>query len=159
MVVDEQVDAGLKPEQFGRIWIHTHPGDCPDPSLTDEETFQRSFGNVDWAAMFILAQAGETYSRLRFNVGPQTSQRMNVEVDYSQPFEASAEWAWKKEYEANVVRTPFGRRKPNGEGGLDDISFDRDTADNEWLDRFESDPLFLDWEDDECPQRQSTIPA
>ena len=25
---DEQVDAGLKPEQFGRIWLHTHPGNA-----------------------------------------------------------------------------------------------------------------------------------
>ena len=29
---DKQVDAGLKPEQFGRIWIHTHPGDSARPS-------------------------------------------------------------------------------------------------------------------------------
>ncbi|MCA9147607.1 MAG: hypothetical protein KDB05_32775, partial [Planctomycetales bacterium] len=36
---DEQVDAGRKPEQFGRIWIHTHPGDCAEPSFRDEETF------------------------------------------------------------------------------------------------------------------------
>ena len=26
---DRQVDQGLTPEQFGRIWIHTHPGNCP----------------------------------------------------------------------------------------------------------------------------------
>ena len=24
---DRQIDRGLRLEQFGRIWIHTHPGD------------------------------------------------------------------------------------------------------------------------------------
>ena len=52
---DEQVDEGLRPEQFGRIWIHTHPGDCPYPSGTDEDTFSRCFSSADWAVMFIIA--------------------------------------------------------------------------------------------------------
>jgi hypothetical protein len=26
---DRQVDQGLVPERFARLWIHTHPGDCP----------------------------------------------------------------------------------------------------------------------------------
>ena len=33
-----QVDLGRKPQQFARIWLHTHPGDCPKPSMTDEES-------------------------------------------------------------------------------------------------------------------------
>ncbi len=158
---DEQVDAGRKPEQFGRIWIHTHPGDCAEPSFTDEETFQRCFGNVDWAVMLILAQQDETFARLRFNVGPRTFQQMSVEVDYSQPFEGSATWSWKKEYEANVVRAPFGRPRDNTSRNISqpDLCFDDESADDEWLNRLESDALFLDWEDDACPQRLSTIPA
>ena len=36
---EDQVDAGRKPEQFGRIWLHTHPGNSPTPSLVDEDTF------------------------------------------------------------------------------------------------------------------------
>src|SRR5436189_4496949 len=32
---DEQIDLGRRPEQFARVWIHTHPGDSPLPSLTD----------------------------------------------------------------------------------------------------------------------------
>src|SRR5687767_11059226 len=44
---DAQVDAGHRPEQFGRIWVHTHPGDSPFPSVTDEETFARCFGSTD----------------------------------------------------------------------------------------------------------------
>ena len=67
---DRQVDLGLRPDQFGRIWCHTHPDDCPLPSSTDENTFAREFGRADWAVMFILARGGQTYCRLRFNVGP-----------------------------------------------------------------------------------------
>src|SRR5438874_4327182 len=29
---DDQVDRGRRPEEFARIWIHTHPGDSPFPS-------------------------------------------------------------------------------------------------------------------------------
>jgi hypothetical protein len=36
---DAQVDLGRHPEQFGRIWIHTHPGNGASPSFKDEETF------------------------------------------------------------------------------------------------------------------------
>ena len=57
-------------EQFGRIWVHTHPGNCPQPSSVDEETFARVFGRTDWAVMFILARGGQSYARLRFHVGP-----------------------------------------------------------------------------------------
>ncbi len=31
----EQVDRGVKPERFGRIWVHTHPGNWADPSTID----------------------------------------------------------------------------------------------------------------------------
>lgn len=67
---DRQVDAGRRPEQFARIWVHTRPGDCPRPSMIDEEAFDRVFGRPDWAVMFILACGGQSYARLRFNVGP-----------------------------------------------------------------------------------------
>ena len=51
---DRQVDAARRPEQFARIWVHTQPGDCPRPSMTDEETFRRVFGRADWAVMVRL---------------------------------------------------------------------------------------------------------
>jgi len=35
---EQQVDQGRQPAQFARIWVHTHPGNCPLPSLTDEES-------------------------------------------------------------------------------------------------------------------------
>jgi hypothetical protein len=106
---DRQVDAGLRLDQFARVWVHTHPGVCPAPSPTDEETFARVFGRCDWAVMFILAAGGQTYSRLGFNVGPGGSLELPVSVDYGLPFNASDHDAWAKEYEANVriERSPF----------------------------------------------------
>ena len=105
---DEQVDLGRKPEQFARIWLHTHPGSCPRPSGTDEETFERVFGSTQWAIMFIVAREGATYCRLRFNVGPGADKRLPVEVDYQTEFPESDYEQWESEYEAAVrVHDPF----------------------------------------------------
>ena len=38
---DLQVERGLKPEGFARIWWHTHPGQSAHPSSLDETTFAR----------------------------------------------------------------------------------------------------------------------
>lgn len=100
---DEQVDLGRRPQQVGRIWVHTHPGSSPTPSGTDEETFARCFGGADWAVMFILAQEGQTYCRLRFNVGPGGSLEIPVRVDFAQPFPAADPAAWDREYVGNVT--------------------------------------------------------
>ena len=35
---DRQVDEGRRPEQFARAWVHTHPGNSPQPSPTDEDS-------------------------------------------------------------------------------------------------------------------------
>jgi proteasome lid subunit RPN8/RPN11 len=100
---DEQVDLGRRPEQFARIWVHTHPANSAQPSATDEQTFSRCFDRADWAVMFILARGGETYARLRFNVGPGGSLLIPLEVDYQPPFPAADPEAWEAEYAANVV--------------------------------------------------------
>ena len=99
---ETQVDLGRKPEQFARLWLHTHPGDCPKPSMTDEETFERVFGRCDWAVMFILARTGKTYARLRFNVGPRGDVLIPAQIDYGQTFKGSDHAAWLEEYEQNV---------------------------------------------------------
>ena len=99
---DRHIDAGRKPEQFARIWVHTHPGSCAHPSTTDEETFSRVFGRTDWAVMFILAQGGQAYARMQFSVGPSGSFMLPVEVDYRCPFLGSDHAAWQKEYLTNV---------------------------------------------------------
>lgn len=121
---DEQVDRGLHPEQVGRIWIHTHPGDCPLPSGTDERTFARVFGHCEWALMFILAECGQTYARLQFNVGPKGSMEIPVEVDYRQSFTGSDHEAWEQEYLENVaVLDPLS---PHDQRLIPDPMFDRE---------------------------------
>lgn len=99
---DQQVEQGVSPEQCGRLWIHTHPGSSAMPSNTDETTFARVFGRNTWAVMFILAQNGSTYARLRFSAGPGGSIELPVSVDYAQPFPATEHGLWLDEYRACV---------------------------------------------------------
>ncbi|MCA9177985.1 MAG: Mov34/MPN/PAD-1 family protein [Planctomycetales bacterium] len=99
---DRQVDLGRRPEQFARVWAHTHPGGCPRPSGTDEETFHRVFGGCDWAVMFILARGGQSYARLRFTKGPGADMEIPVTVDYSRSFTGSEHEQWEGEYHSNV---------------------------------------------------------
>lgn len=113
---DEQVDRGLRPAQFARIWIHTHPGGWPEPSITDDETFQKVFGRTDWAAMFIVARGGQSYTRLRFHVGPGGDIEIPVQVDYGRAFAASDHQAWKAEYEASVRELMLPSVQPLMEG-------------------------------------------
>ena len=100
---DELVDQGFKPEQFGRIWIHTHPGNCPLPSSVDEATFRRVFGRNDWSVMAIVARNDASYARLSFHVGPGGALEIPVRVDYGQPFAGTDVAAWEQEYVANVI--------------------------------------------------------
>jgi hypothetical protein len=99
---DEQVDRGLAPQRFGRIWVHTHPGSSPLPSATDEETFARCFGASDWSLMLILACGGRTYARLRFGVGPGASLILPIEIDFGTTGPAIDHAACEQEYQNNV---------------------------------------------------------
>jgi hypothetical protein len=121
---DHQVDEGRQPEQFARCWIHTHPGNCPNPSAVDEETFARVFGGADFAIMLILANGGKVYARLRFNVGPGGEVLIPVEIDYGCAFAASDPEAWELEYQTNIeVRHAdlafFGRGQSRFGGTVD----------------------------------------
>jgi proteasome lid subunit RPN8/RPN11 len=107
---DHCVDQGLKPAQFARIWVHSHPGASALPSGTDEETFRRVFGNTDWAVMAILSREGHSYARLQVNNGPGARCRLRWRVDWeSWPQELSENSladhrdAWHQEYEQNVL--------------------------------------------------------
>lgn len=103
---DQQVELGRRPEQFARVWLHTHPGDSASPSGTDEETFERVFGKCDWAVMAILARGGQTYARLRFGVGPGAQVLIPVQVDFSVPFPAADHEAWGDEFDRNIMPAP-----------------------------------------------------
>lgn len=102
-LVDDCVDRGLRPEQFGRVWIHTHPGRCPLPSFVDEGTFRRVFQRNEWAVMAIVARGGARYARLAFHVGPGGSLEVPVRVDYRRPFAGADVDGWEQEYRANIV--------------------------------------------------------
>ena len=110
---DEQIDFGRRPEQFARIWVHTHPGQSATPSATDENCFRRVFGGCDWAVMFILGRTGETYARLRFGAGPGGQIRIPVELDFTAEFDGSDRPAWEAEYEQNI-RTHTSSRLGRG---------------------------------------------
>lgn len=145
---DEQVDLGLKPEQFARVWIHTHPGQSAQPSATDEETFARVFGSTDWAVMFILAQGGQTYARLRYHLGPGAEVQLPVEVDFSRPFDGSDEDQWQAEYEACVEEMVLAQVRPVRRPlfSHQELAEDRPLLE----------PSARDWPEGESPQDQWT---
>lgn len=99
---DQQTDLGRIPEQFARIWIHTHPGSSAQPSQTDENTFRRVFGRCDWAVMAILARGGATTAKLRWNIGPGADLLLRTDIDYRRPFAETDRERWALEYEACV---------------------------------------------------------
>ncbi len=122
---DEQVDLGRKPEQFARIWLHTHPGDSSEPSMTDEDTFKRVFGACQWAVMAVVAQDNSTYARLSFNIGPGGQILIPTEVDFARDFGPSDHSAWDAQYQADIRpmewlnRPALTQEKPaaNGQAG------------------------------------------
>ena len=145
---DKQVDLNRSPEQFARCWIHTHPGDCPLPSPTDEQTFSRVFGASDWAAMVIVARGGQTHCRLQFNSGPGGNIEISLAVDYSIPFEGSDHEAWHQEFKTNIcverIVSPVVFAADSGRvdrADDDEYGLFEDTGSN-----FEFDP----WEECQC---------
>ncbi len=106
-IAENQVDwiqAGLQPNQYGRVWIHTHPGDSASPSSVDEDVFHDTFGEMDWAVMFILAKGGNVTNRIRFNVGPGGSRDMATKVDFKVPFPGADIELWDAEYLERVQK-------------------------------------------------------
>jgi len=135
---DTQVDMGRRPEQFCRVWLHSHPGNSPSPSGTDEETFTRVFGRCQWAVMFIVAMDGKSYARLRFNVGPSGEVVIPVEIDYSQSFSQNEQEMWEAEYKNNITPSQLD----NYFGYQDEFGHVEDipaySCPDEWLEELEA---------------------
>ena len=113
---EDQVELGRKPDQFARIWLHTHPGPSCRPSFVDEQTFERVFGSCDWSIMFILATDNKSYCRLQSDKGPLTEATIPVEIDYDGEFEGSDHEAWEEEYDEKVtaeLQRRVGLNRPN----------------------------------------------
>lgn len=103
---DAQHDARRYPDQYGKVWIHTHPGASAKPSRVDEETFRRVFHASDWSVMCIISATGRRYARLNVSRSLGRSIRLNVEVDFSCPFAGADFKAWREEYEQCVTVAP-----------------------------------------------------
>ena len=108
---EDQVDLAKKPEQFARIWLHSHPGSSPEPSIIDEETFERVFGNCQWAVMFVVAQNDKTYTKLSFNVGPGGQVLIPTEIDYCHDFGPTDHELWDAEYAANIKAVEWATKR------------------------------------------------
>ena len=80
---EDMTDAGIAPNRFARIWLHTHPGASVDPSSVDETTFARVFGGCDWSIMAILGRTGRMSARLQFTTGPGAAIALPTRVDWS----------------------------------------------------------------------------
>ena len=134
---DTQVDLGRKPEQFARIWLHSHPGDSPEPSTIDEWTFQRVFGHCQWAVLFVVAQDNQTYARLRFNVGPGGHVLIPTEVDYRLDFGPSDHHLWDTEYAANIKATEGLNDRPGPQSTPADCDLSSYALPYDFLEEFE----------------------
>jgi len=134
---DAQVDLGRKPEQFARIWLHSHPGDSPEPSFIDEETFERVFGNCQWAVLFVVAQDNKTYAKLSFNVGPGGQVLVPTEIDYSHDFGPTDHELWDAEYAANIKAVEWATKRPIEETTLTRNELSGYALPYDFLDEFE----------------------
>ena len=130
---EDQVDLGRQPQQFARIWVHCHPGDCPRPSSIDEETFVRVFGGCDFSIMCIVAQGNQSYARISFNVGPGGQILIPVQVDYNESFEGSDHKCWDQEFKENVHEEFFLQRTKDSEESI----FGNDVMPYDFMEEFE----------------------
>ena len=105
--METMLDVGLMPWQYSNILIHTHPGNGPNPSGTDEKNFMKAFSHPNWAIMFIIAHGGNVYCRLKINIGPGVVKELKVIIDWSIPFGGSDVQRWGEEYESKVIEEKF----------------------------------------------------
>jgi proteasome lid subunit RPN8/RPN11 len=110
---EDCIDEGLTPDQYSRIWIHTHPSGIYTPSGVDEKTFEEIFGKCDWAVMYILTKDNHEYCALQYNKTPKHRVELKEsKVDYSIPFPASNLEEWEKEYKENVKKKVYVKKEP-----------------------------------------------
>jgi hypothetical protein len=87
--------------------------------------------------MFILARGGQSYARLRFNVGPGNEVLIPVEVDYTRPFSGSDIELWHKDYLANVRVPPPAPPKAEANEGSLLPAFDERRVEDWWNDAWD----------------------
>lgn len=120
---ERMMDQGIPPWACTNLLIHTHPGNCAKPSGTDEENFAKAFAHPNWAIMFIVAKEGDTYCRLKINVGPGVVKLLGVEIDWNIPFPASDHEGWDAEYDEKVHAKKFRMTGKEGDKASQADSF------------------------------------
>lgn len=101
-------DEGCAVEECQRIWIHTHPGNSPQPSGQDEDTWKGPMSEFPWGIMFILARGGNTYARIRYSTPfGNVEQEIPVAIDWSSDFLGTDQAAWDAEYEECVTTKTY----------------------------------------------------
>ncbi|MFO0806202.1 MAG: hypothetical protein U0791_24125 [Gemmataceae bacterium] len=135
---EDMADAGITPNRFARIWLHTHPGASVEPSGVDETTFARVFGACDWSVMAILGRTGRMSARLQFTTGPGATIALPTRVDWSDWPDLAGSLAerveaWRQDYVAKIhvprpsdelLRTPSNGSHPRPLDTLDDFPGD-----------------------------------
>ena len=116
-MVDELASKGLRPDQFMRIWIHTHPsGMGPNPSGRDNQCMDEAFSSPDWAIMMIVAKDGKTFAQMRVNKPFRIESLLDVMIDYKAEFPGSNITAWDAEYNKNVTQYTHQSSQQTGYG-------------------------------------------
>lgn len=85
--LNEMVDRGISPNNCFRIYIHTHPGNSPQPSSVDDEQFDELMENYPWFCMVIFAKDLSTYARVKMTQGCGIEAELDLEIDWDVPCE------------------------------------------------------------------------
>ena len=103
--MDRMCDKGLEPKDFMMVWLHTHPGFNTAPSSLDNDTFQRVFGDCNWAVMCIMSQDGSATATIQFDTPfGRWQDEIEAVVDYTLDFPASDIESWIEEYDRNIIK-------------------------------------------------------
>jgi proteasome lid subunit RPN8/RPN11 len=81
--VDKLIQKGLDPNNFLKIWVHTHPKMSPNPSGTDIQTFKTKFNNLNWSIRLILGQNKQMTVKYQQNSPIPLELDLKTEIDFS----------------------------------------------------------------------------
>lgn len=104
---EDQMEAGLNPDNFLRIWAHTHPGQSATPSSTDWETFEEAMSEMPWGLMLILSTDNRFVCVFRMK-----SQMLNLNVEL---VPNPVPEAWSEEIK-NVNKKTYNQNWVQGKG-------------------------------------------
>jgi len=85
--LNEMIKAGYSPNECFRVYLHTHPGNCPKPSGTDWDQFKELSEKYPWFAMLIIAKDHSKYGYIKLNQGPGVECEIDWDVDWEIPCE------------------------------------------------------------------------